>query len=72
VAENKTQPTGASVEEFIARVENKRRRADALVALEIYEGVPGLPPVMCGPAIIGFGSLNYAYESGRTGIMPAS
>ena len=33
MAENKTQKTGAGVEEFIASVENKRRREDGLTLL---------------------------------------
>jgi hypothetical protein len=72
MAENKTKPTLASVNEFIASIGNPRRRADALAALRIYDEVTGLPPVMWGPAIVGFGTLDYAYESGRAGIMPAA
>lgn len=72
MAENKTQPTSASVDEFIANIENSRRRSDALTALRIYEEVTGLPPVMWGPSIIGFGTHHYVYESGREGDMPAA
>lgn len=71
-AENKTKPTDASVDDFIADLENPRRRGDALKALEIYKEVTGLPPVMWGPSIIGFGSLHYVYESGREGDIPAA
>jgi hypothetical protein len=72
VAENKTRPTSASVDDFIASVENPKRRADALTALAMYEEVTGLRPVMWGPSIIGFGSHHYAYASGREGDMPAA
>ena len=72
MAENKTVPTDASVDDFIAAIENNRRRDDALVALEIYKDVTGLPPVMWGPSIIGFGEISYKYDSGREGIMPAA
>lgn len=72
MAENKTKPTSASVEEFIKAIENSRRRNDAWTALEIYKEVTGLPPVMWGPSIIGFGSIHYVYESGREGDMPAA
>jgi hypothetical protein len=72
MTENKTKPTSASVDEFIAGIENKRRRADALTALEIYKEVTGLPPVMWGSSIIGFGTVHYVYESGREGDMPAA
>lgn len=72
MAENKTKPTSASVDDFIANIENPRRRADALTALNIYKDVTGLPPVLWGPSIIGFGSLHYAYETGHEGDMPAA
>jgi len=72
MAENKTKPTSASVDDFIAKIENSRRRTDALTALKIYKEVTGLPPVMWGPSIIGFGSHHYVYETGREGVMPAA
>ena len=72
MAENKTQPASASVDDFIAKIENPRRRTDALTALKIYQEVTGLPPVMWGPSIIGFGSHHYVYETGREGVVPAA
>lgn len=72
MTENKTKPTPASVDEFIAAIENPRRRTDALTALKIYKEITGLPPVMWGPSIIGFGALHYVYETGREGDMPAA
>ena len=72
MSDNKTKPTSASVEEFIETVENMRRRTDAKTALDIYKEVTGLPPVMWGSSIIGFGSIHYVYESGREGDMPAA
>ena len=72
MAENKTKPTSASVDDFIAAIENPRRRADALVSLAIYKEVTGLQPVMWGPSIIGFGSIHYVYDTGREGDMPAA
>lgn len=72
MAENKTVPTSASVEEFIENLTIARRQSDAHAALALYEEVTGLPPVMWGPSIIGFGERHYAYESGREGTMPAA
>ena len=72
MAENKTKPTAASVDDFIADIENPRRRTDALTALKICEEVTGLSPVMWGPSIIGFGTSHYVYETGRAGDMPAA
>lgn len=72
MTENKTLPTGESVADFIDNLENSRRKADALVALDIYRKITALEPVMWGPSIIGFGTHHYEYESGREGIMPAA
>lgn len=72
MAENQTRPTTASVDRFVAEIENPRRRNDALVSLSIYKDVTGLQPVMWGPSIIGFGSIHYVYDSGREGDMPAA
>ena len=72
MAANKTRPTTASVDDFIAGIENRQRRIDALTTLRIYEEVTGLPPVMWGPSIIGFGTRHYVYDSGREGDVPAA
>ena len=67
MAENKTQKTGASAAEFIAGVENKRRREDGATLLEMMREITGLEPEMWGPNIVGFGDCHYKYESGREG-----
>ncbi len=72
MAENKTKPTAASVDDFISSIDNPRRRKDALVALEMYQEITGFSPVMWGPSIIGFGSRQYVYETGRTGNAPVA
>ena len=72
MSENKTKPTTATVEDFIEGIENKRRKADALTCLAIYEQITGQPAVIWGPSIIGFGTFHYKYESGREGDVPAA
>ena len=67
MAENKTQKTGASVEEFLASVESKTRREDGFRVLQLMQEVTGLEPEMWGPSIVGFGDYHYRYESGREG-----
>ena len=67
MAENKTRKTGANVEEFLAAVENRRRREDAFALLAMMRDITGLEPEMWGPSIIGFGDSHYRYESGREG-----
>lgn len=65
----KNRPTTASVNGFIAAIENEQRRKDAQTALRLMKKWTGLTPKMWGPSIIGFGSYHYKYESGREGDM---
>ena len=69
MAENKTQPTAASVAEFLDGVAPRRQEeSEKLIAL--MREISGHEPVLWGPSIIGFGSTHYRYESGREGDMP--
>lgn len=67
MAENKTQPTGVPVEEFLAAVEHPGRRADGFELLELMRSITGQEAVMWGPSIVGFGRYHYRYGSGREG-----
>lgn len=69
MAENKTRPTKVSVDDFLATVE-ERRRKEAQTIIDMMRRVSGLEPVMWGPSIIGFGSQHYKSESGREGDIP--
>jgi hypothetical protein len=64
---NKTVETEASVVEFIAAIEDEKRRAESEALLELMTTSTGFPAKMWGKAIIGFGSYHYKYESGREG-----
>ncbi|WP_420633869.1 DUF1801 domain-containing protein [Candidatus Palauibacter sp.] len=66
----KTRPSDASVDDFLARVGNERRRRDALAVLALMKRVTGEEPVMWGDSIVGFGSYHYRYASGREGDWP--
>ena len=55
-SEPKTKPTDASVDDFIAAVENPTRRADAEVVRAMLDEVTGEKAVMWGPSIVGYGS----------------
>jgi hypothetical protein len=67
MAENKTQPTDASVEEFIQAIEHPQKRADSFSLKKIMEEVTGEKAVMWGDSIVGFGKYHYHYDSGRKG-----
>jgi hypothetical protein len=51
-------------------VPDEQQRQDCWVLIDLMRQATGLPPVMWGPAIIGFGARHYRYESGREGDMP--
>ena len=63
----KTRPTDANVLEFIHAVEPEARRNDCLALIRLMEHVTQSPPRMWGPSIVGFGTYQYKYASGRTG-----
>ena len=63
----KTTPTTVEVQRFLDAVEHPTRRADGLTLYEMMDRVSGLEARMWGPTIVGFGSYNYTYESGRSG-----
>jgi len=69
MAENKTLPTGQTVDDFLARVPDAGRRADAQALRATMERLSGEPAAMWGPSIVGFGEYRYRYDSGREGGM---
>ena len=66
----KTARNKKSVRKFIASVDDVGRREDAEAVLELLEDVTGEKPEMWGDSIVGFGSYNYKYASGREGEWP--
>jgi hypothetical protein len=67
MAELKTRPTGASVEDFLNDIEDEQRRRDCFTLLEMMRQATQAEPQMWGDAIVGFGSYHYRYASGREG-----
>ena len=70
MAENKTQPTNASVAAYIASRANEQQRQDCQALMAMFEKITGEPSTMWGPSIVGHGAYRYTYESGRTGESP--
>ena len=66
MAENKTKPTDASVDDYIASRASEQQRADCQALLALLKKVTGQPARMWGPSIVGYGSYRYTYASGRT------
>ena len=70
MADNKTKPTDASVENYIASRANPQQRSDCRELMVLLKKVTRHSPKMWGPSIVGYGSYTYSYESGRTGEAP--
>jgi hypothetical protein len=70
MAENKTKPTDASVDDYIVSRASEQQQADCRQLMTLLKKVTRQPPKMWGPSIVGYGSYRYKYESGRTGEMP--
>lgn len=67
MSEPKTKPSRASVAKFLAAIDDERRREDCREVVRMMEDATGEKPKMWGDSIIGFGSYDYKYESGREG-----
>ena len=65
MAEAKTKPTQASVEEFIGKVDSPAKREDAVVLDALFRKITGAVPEMWGPTIVGYGEYDTVYASGR-------
>jgi Domain of unknown function (DU1801) len=72
MAENKTKPTDASVEDYIGAIDDESRRADCATLAKLMAKATKEKPKMWGPSIVGFGSYHYKYESGREGDAPVA
>ncbi len=66
----KTQPTSQSVSDFLSTVEDKKMRAECRVVAKMMREATGKRARMWGTSIVGFGSYDYKYASGREGSWP--
>ena len=67
MADTKTKPTAASVEDFLSAVEPAPRREDARAICALMQRLSGEAPRLWGGTMVGFGSYHYRYASGREG-----
>lgn len=65
LAEIKTKPTAASVEDFINNVKDEQKRKDSWVLVEMMKKATGKEPVLWSSSVIGFGTKRY--KSPKTG-----
>ena len=67
MAKNKTKETAASVDSYLAAIQDETRRNDCEALAKLMARATKYPPKMWGSSIVGFGSYHYKYESGREG-----
>lgn len=70
MAENKTKPTGASIDEYLASRASPEQLNDCKALMALCKRVTKQKPYMWGPSIVGYGTYTYRYDSGRTGEAP--
>ena len=70
MAQNKTVETKASVGAYVKKIADEKKRKDFAAIIELVSSNTGIEPKMWGPAIVGFGSYHYKYDSGREGDAP--
>ena len=63
----KTQRANDSIEEYLAGLDDPRKRDDCFVLLRMMREVTGEEPAIWGGTIVGFGFYKYRYNSGRRG-----
>lgn len=71
MAELKTKPNDAQVEDFINSIDNPTRRQDGFTLLEMFTRITGEQPKMWGTSIVGFGMYHYkSQKSSQEGDWP--
>lgn len=67
MAELKTRQNDASVEHFLNKIVDEKKRADCFAIAKMMQQATKAKPKMWGSAIVGFGTYRYKYASGREG-----
>lgn len=66
-AKLKTTPQKKSVAVFLAGIKDAEKRIDAQTIDRLLQKITGLKPVLWGTSIVGYGTYEYKYPSGREG-----
>ncbi|MEN9389745.1 MAG: hypothetical protein RLY61_829 [Candidatus Parcubacteria bacterium] len=62
MSEIKTKQTTASVTDFLNSVQDKTKREDAFILLDIFQKITNEPAKMWGSSMVGFGTYHYKSE----------
>lgn len=63
----KTQENDASIDDFIASLDDPRKRQDCRTLVALFTRASTLAPRMWGTSIVGFGTHHYLYANGKPG-----
>ncbi|MEO0616847.1 MAG: DUF1801 domain-containing protein [Pseudomonadota bacterium] len=66
-ANNKTQATTVPVADYLAAIDDDKRRAQCETVSELMGRITKRPATLWGTSIVGFGKYHYKYDSGREG-----
>ena len=67
MAQNKTKPTKRKVSDFVGEIKDPRKRADCREIARMCRKATGKNAKMWGSSIVGYGTYDYKYASGREG-----
>jgi Domain of unknown function (DU1801) len=67
VAQLKTKPTNASIDEYLSSRASPEQLTDCKAIMAMCKRVTKQRPRMWGPSIVGYGSYTYRYDSGHSG-----
>jgi hypothetical protein len=66
MAEPKTRPTAASVDQFLDAIEDPARRRDAYTIRQLFETITKAKACMWGTTLVGSGTYSRSYANGST------
>jgi hypothetical protein len=72
MAENKTKPTDASVDDYITARANAQQEKDCRELMALFRKMTRQKPRMWGPSIVGYGNHTYTNSSGRPAEVPVA
>ena len=67
MAQLKTKPTNASIDEYLSSRASPEQLTDCKAIMAMCKRVTKQRPKMWGPSIAGYGSYTYRYDSGHSG-----
>ncbi|WP_269531710.1 DUF1801 domain-containing protein [Chitinimonas sp. BJYL2] len=67
MAENKTQPTGQDIADFLDAITDPARQADCRTLAELMQRLTGWAPEIWRGNMVGYGRYRYRYASGHGG-----